>query len=131
MNKENIIIGLIVVLGALVLFKGIEPQQQFGQAQPSFSGGTQDNVTVASSTVTQIFSAGNIKTKAIICNVGGQRVDLFVASSTATGQFALNRGIILNPFSSSTQVCADFSGLQGYLYGLATGGTVVVSRSFE
>ena len=141
MNNDTKIIGTLALVALVVGLLGIyqinqqpeqKPVQQFGQYPIiTFSGGANNNVTVASTSPTLIFSPGDIKTRAIVCNKGGQKVDLFVASTTAVTGLALNYGITLNPFSSSTEVCADFSGLQGYLYGLATGGTVVVSRVFE
>ncbi len=108
-----------VNLGASVV-----PIFYYGATNSSFTSPT------TATTTNPILSRDDSRTNAIVCNNSAYTIFLHQNSQATTTGVAINSGIPLSPVgltTSTANICMEFPGFKGYLYGIsgtAASGTI-------
>lgn len=106
----------------------VQPYSYFGATNTSSS------VPTVATTTNPILSLDNARINAKICNNSAYTVFLHPKSQATTTGVVLNEGIPLSPIglaTSTANVCAEFPGFKGYLYGISSATSAITVSSWK
>ena len=129
MKKENIIIVLLIGLIVLIGVKNFSKENGFlsGMNTQTYSGLTRSTTTIDKTASTALISPGDVNVILRIYNLSTSTVYLYATSTNSSTGVAVNGGIPLNAFATSTTNWTDLSGLRGYLYAISDGNGSLIS----